>query len=239
MKRLFLGLDGCRAGWVASVFNPDAGFQSIRIIPHLSMLKEERQLYRRIFIDMPIGLPENGAAERECDRLARSYLNKRKTSVFRVPVRKAVYAKSFQKAVELNRHATGKGISCQTWNIADKMREVDSLMTKYGCLKKNVYESHPEVCFTALNHGREMSENKKTSKGQRMRVKVLRYYDAGASRVFSEAMKDYKRLQASADDFLDAMSLSLSASFLPRKLPRVRIYDNKKLPMQIVLPKIE
>ena len=53
-----------------------------------------------VLIDIPIGLPKKES--RLCDRLAREKLGPRRSSVFTVPCRDAVYAKNYKEACQTN-----------------------------------------------------------------------------------------------------------------------------------------
>ena len=78
-----------------------------------------------ILIDIPIGLKTGGSGERLSDLGARSILKARKSSIFPVPCREAIYAKTYKEACEVNERLTGKRISKQAWNIVPKIRDVD------------------------------------------------------------------------------------------------------------------
>jgi len=54
----------------------------------------------------------------------------RKSSIFPVPCREAVYAETYEKACEVNKLLTGKLISKQAWNIVPKIRDVDRFLVK-------------------------------------------------------------------------------------------------------------
>lgn len=237
MPYAYLGLDGCRKGWAAAVYRKGSGFEALRLIDDLRGLKSERSRYRRIFMDIPMGFPADGTEERDCDRAARALLAKRKTSVFRVPVRAALKAADYREACWLNSRRAGMKISIQTWNLFPKMREADELLLRYPCLRKQVFESHPEVCFAALNSGREMKQPKKTAAGRRERLKVLCRYSRQAAKVLKQGLESFKRSEATEDDLLDAMVLAVSASLRLDQVPRRRVYDAKKIPMRIVFPR--
>ena len=104
----------------------------------------------RIFVDIRIGLP-CGPEERQCDQKAREMLGApRASSVFHAPVRAELGATNYAQASEINRATTqgntrGKEISKQTFAIAPKIREVDSLLRDSSKARRLVREVHPEV----------------------------------------------------------------------------------------------
>ena len=102
-----------------------------------------------VLIDIPIGLPKKES--RLCDRLARNKLGPRRSSVFTVPCREAVYAKNYKEACHTNLRFLEKKISIQAWNICPKIQEADLLLQKHPELKEQWLEAHPELAFQALN----------------------------------------------------------------------------------------
>lgn len=159
----------------------------------------------RILIDIPIGL-YSGNFTRTVDQKARTYLEKRKSSLFSPPCRKAVYASNYKEALELNRKMTGKGISVQAYNISSKIKEID----KWLDVKPNhieVLEAHPELCFKSLNSNIDLDFSKHTKEGIELRQQVLFRHQEELKSVFQNLMKSYKRSQVKADDILDAMAL--------------------------------
>lgn len=124
MDNIFLGVDGCRGGWIAAVIycNSFITWEVFRTIQDLwSKYGNPPLNASRILIDIPIGLVERGFVSRECDKLARISLKRpRSSSIFTPPCRSALYAKDFEHANQINRKCTKKGISIQTWNISKK-----------------------------------------------------------------------------------------------------------------------
>ena len=93
---------------------------------------------------MPIGLPRAG--RRACDLLAKQALGKAHPRVFLAPPRDVLAATSYDDAGARHRaHADGLGLSVQTWNIVDKIREVDAVADD-----PRLVEVHPELSFARL-----------------------------------------------------------------------------------------
>ena len=119
----------------------------------------------RIFVDIPIGLPD-GPEGRRCDTEARGRLRApRASSVFPVPVRTALFAATYEEASRVNREASGKGLTRQTFAILRKIREVDQLLGRSEKARRIVREIHPEICFWALAGGSPMGHSKKKGAG--------------------------------------------------------------------------
>ncbi len=100
MRRV-LGIDGCRNGWaVAAISDSAISFFTVR------RLIELPAPFERIFIDIPIGLPNVGL--RFCDAALREKLPAhQKSSVFSCPVRDAVFAADYDVARRISIEKTG------------------------------------------------------------------------------------------------------------------------------------
>jgi predicted RNase H-like nuclease len=146
----FLGVDGCRAGWVACEWRrPPRVYATFRDI----LAAHPKAT---IAIDIPVGLADG---DRDCDKLARAALGPRRSSVFPPPARARLRA--------ARRPAT---MGAQAWAIVPKIREVDRAMTP--ALQRRVKESHPELVFAALA-GAPMRHPKRTKAGARERLRAL------------------------------------------------------------------
>ena len=162
---LFVGADGCRAGWFTVLLYGDTDWRVV-VFPDVFSLWEKCSSASVILLDVPIGLRERGSQERLCDTEARKLLgSKRRSSVFRVPCRPAIHAKlSYKEASDINEQLTGKRLPCQTWNIIPKIREVDTLLSSHESARSRVREIHPEICFWSLRDA-PMKHSKKTEAG--------------------------------------------------------------------------
>lgn len=160
----YLGLDGFRGGWVAAWIDDqgDHGFDyssSLRTLLGAS--------YRRAMIDMPIGLKLSG--HRECDIRARALVG---AAVF-LGARRNLW--EFPDQASANRYywrheGPRMGVSCQLWNIRDKIREVDDFITPGR--QAIIGEAHPEVIFWKLSHQLRL-QGKKSAPGRDQRIKLL------------------------------------------------------------------
>src|SRR5437899_2853862 len=90
----FAGVDGCRAGWLLALARPgDGGEVRLRVVPRFAEVIAAPEAPAVIAVDIPIGLPEQaGHGGRTADNMVRPFLGARRSSVFSVPSRRAVFA---------------------------------------------------------------------------------------------------------------------------------------------------
>jgi predicted RNase H-like nuclease len=113
-----IGVDGCKAGWIA--VSKDAGELTCRLANTVCELLSAFPNAERVLIDVPIGLPWRDEPIRPCDRLARSILGDRRSSVFPVPCRTAVCAEAIGVARELNRGELGEAYPNKVGGYAER-----------------------------------------------------------------------------------------------------------------------
>lgn len=230
-----LGLDGCRAGWIAiSLDEENAGYW---LLESDTELKEYFEQYDRIFIDVPIGLEDENYV-RECDDKLRDRLGPDyQASVFNPPLRPALHAPTYAEASMTSYEITGKKISIQAWNITPNIRLVDQLLTNNDNYKEKVFESHPELLFQILNGGSSILQKKATKKGLRHRLELLKKQSRFADDFFRDIKEEYRRNQVDEDDIVDAMVLALFAKRSLdddlKTLPENPPLDSEGLPMAI------
>ena len=231
------GVDGCRAGWLYVAIDPSGGMRW-GVIQLLADLVRSAGDSDRIFVDIPIGLPEGGEG-RPCDRQARRRLGRRGSSVFPAPARAVLGIDTYEDANRTSRVAAGKGISKQTFAIAPKVQEVDTLLRRSTKARRLVREVHPEVCFWALAGETPMSLSKKAKAkaGFRERVAVLSSLRSSTPDEISEIAGAFRRKDVAWDDITDAFVAAVTAS-QPlerlRTLPRAPECDRYGLPMEMV-----
>jgi len=228
-ERFFLGLDGCKAGWVMVSWSgePDATPQA-GIIPDIRTALDTAASH--IGVDMPIGFPAD--TPRSCEALARQYIGARRSSVFPVPCREAVMADDYRDACKINARVLGKKFSKQAFMLFPKMREIDAAITPQT--QSRVFEVHPEVAFCALNNDRPLSHAKKTADGAAHRRALL---TAGGFPLDRLQHPDWKTSQAADDDILDACACCWSARRIATgdhlTFPATPEFDARGLRMQI------
>lgn len=240
---IYVGADGCKVGWFTVILSSDNDWE-IEVYPDVYSLwynlLDNYEKSSSILLDIPIGLREHKSKERLCDLEARKLLGPRRASVFPAPCRQAIYIDSYEKASQVNKWVTNRGLSLQTWNIIPKIRDVDNLMLENDNARAKIREIHPEVCFCALS-GHPMNYSKKKTEGAFERRKILREVYPLTDGIISKASFTYKRKEVANDDILDALSAAVTALLGQDGLysiPRIPELDSKRLPMEMVYPKM-
>jgi predicted RNase H-like nuclease len=232
---LVTGIDGCKAGWIAITLETETGDLGHAVHPDGESLFAATTESLAIAIDIPIGLPESGA--RVCDQEARRLLGRpRSSSVFPAPIRSALEAQSRVEADRITRGLDGRGVGAQSWNIYSRIREIDGLLRKSDRMRDKMYESHPEVCFWALNSGQPMRCSKHTPEGLEERFLLVdQHFGIGSFRGVRNA---YPKTRVSDDDILDAFAVCWTARRIILEeaimLPEIPPFDSQGLPMRIV-----
>ncbi len=106
--------------------------------------------------------------------------------------------------------------------------------------QERIRESHPEICFTALNGWRPMEHPKREEPGAAERRRVLERRAPGAGDFADRVLGRLRRGSAGEDDLLDAMVLARAVReawgqgvpTLPETPPR----DAAGLRMEMVCP---
>lgn len=222
----FVGVDGCKAGWV-SVQGISVDALRLVVYSTFSDLLKDMPERSSIAVDMPIGLPDRiTGAGRAPEKLVRSMLGERQSSVFSVPARAAVEMGTqmtgkiehdyplHQRASSLAKTLSSppKGVSIQAFYLFPKILELDELLRADSSLQDQVFESHPEVAFTVLNGGQPMREPKKIKgqvnpAGMDERRALLAKYG-----VMADFLTSKPPAGVAADDVLDAAVCWLVAS---------------------------
>lgn len=235
-EKFFIGADVCKSGWFAILIYGNNDWRA-NVFPNITCLWNEWGEASLILLDIPIGLQEKGSKERNCDKEARKLLGPRKaSSVFRAPCRQAIYAENFDKANDINRKFTGKGLSIQTWNIIPKIREVDVFLCSNETARTKIREIHPEICFLALA-GKPMKHSKKKREGFLERSLLLQSIYQPTNDIIEHALSTYRRKEVAKDDILDALSAAITARIGFKNLsfiPEIAEFDSCNLSMEMV-----
>lgn len=200
MSGIILGIDGCRGGWaVASLQNSSVSFSVIERLDELDFA-----CVARVFIDIPIGIPESG--RRSCDHALRALLPPNaRPSVFYCPVYDAVYAADYAAARRISIEKTGKSMSIQAWNLCPKIIEAERFMTRFDASKPTVFESHPE--WNWLRLAGTALDSKHTQNGRFQRQHLL-----AAAGIELPRIRRSGNILIKEDDWADAAVLMLAAS---------------------------
>jgi len=231
-EAIHIGIDGCKAGWFVIGIRKD-GRASVDVFGDIEKVITACPHARQILIDIPIGLPHHD--KRRCDFEARKVLSpRRSSSVFPVPSRNSLYASTYEEACQINLQLMGNKLSKQTWNIRNKITEVDSYLRRFPQQQSLLRECHPEVAFWNFNGQSPMVHSKKTAEGRAERLGVIRPYLPFAQEYLNQAMETFPRKILAQDDILDAMILAISATFDLKSLPKQAPLDRQGLAMEIV-----
>ena len=235
LKFTAVGIDGCRAGWVAAF---QSGSEPVLwVVKTLSELTPYLSRETTVMVDMPIGLL-NDDSSRRCDALARERLRPyRSSSVFGVPPRAVTRLHDYPQANALSRKLTGKGLSKQSFYLFPKIRELDDWLVNPK-RQGEWWECHPEVAFAQLNSGVVLQASKKTEVGQSERIALMADLP-GVEIALERATRDYKRKDVLLDDCIDALVCLLTAERGKRQrivIPANPDKDERGLTMAIVAP---
>jgi len=219
-----VGVVGCKGGWVGVVLRGGA-FSRAVLATRFHELLTAVPTATVVAVDIPIGLPE---ITRRADLEARRVVGARSASVFPTPPRAVVEAASYEEANQRSRALLGRGISKQTFALAEKILEVEPCRVEAGAA---LYEIHPEVSFRALADVARLA-GKHTWTGQAERRALLEAAGIVISTDLGRA-----GLVAGADDVLDAAVAAWSAQRIAsgdgRSLPDPPERDSGGRPMAI------
>jgi predicted RNase H-like nuclease len=159
-----LGVDGCKAGWVAVALE-DGRFAGARVVPVFEDLLGETASV--IGVDIPLGETVPGA--RRADAAARRRLGRRHATVFTPAPLAAAAAPTYRAASDIARRLTGKAITQQAWHLLPKMIDASK---HWAQASDRIREIHPECSFGQMK-GEPLLSRKKTPEGRRERIDLL------------------------------------------------------------------
>lgn len=229
------GADGCRKGWLRASRETRSGELRFDVIEHATGLLEFPPRPVVLGLDVPIGLPESGP--RECDRRARQRLGwPRRTSVFPVPIRPALGAKSREEASRITEASDGRRVGAQAWALYAKIRSVDALLRSSAAARRRIREVHPELSFWAWNGERSIAAPKRSPRGKRERLRLVEAWLGKG--VLGAGRGRHPRSEVADDDVLDALAVLWTATRIvdgcAATLPEEPPLDALGLRMQIV-----
>jgi predicted RNase H-like nuclease len=236
-----IGLDWASNGWFGVILT-DGGAWETDLFPSIWSVWKYHSDATQILVDIPIGLPSD--AKRACDVRAKEKLGRRQHSVFYTPIREAVYEQNIEEAKETHEEAADFSIQNQAWSLVPRIREVDEFLDMYPSARDRLHETHPELCFYALNGRTPLTAGKKTEEGRRQRKALLADEHPDAMTIYEESVgryttPSYAPMVSGPDDILDALVAAVTAQRSSSEcltLPEAPPTDARGLPMQIVYP---
>lgn len=215
----YLGLDWSDNGWLGVGLDTDGGYD-IDLYPSVSSAWFDHPDCRLALIDVPIGLTDD--ERRRCEEVAADYLApERHHSIFWTPVREAVFSRTLEEAKRINQRAIGRSVQNQAWRLCPRIREVDDFIAMHPAETVGVLrESHPELCFWALNNARPLASSKHADAGVENRLELLSERHGMAESIFDDAVETFieppphaRRLSSDGRaDVLDALVLAVTAT---------------------------
>ena len=232
---LYIGVDGCRGGWIAAVL--DHGDMRLERYDELTLSIEKYPVFDAFLIDIAIGLRNNTEQIRPDDE-ARKELGPKASTVFPIPSRDAVYADGEDAQKQENIRTLGKSLAKQSIAIIPKIRELDIFLNDHPEYKNKILESHPEVDFARLN-GTVLMSRKKEEPGPSHRIAVLSEF-LDIKDLYGMYDKA-KKLGCKQDDLIDAICLAVTGALYAHgeyeTVPAEPELDEKGLLMQLIVPK--
>lgn len=223
----YVGVDWASKGWFAVILEQNKSPKT-EFYPSVFNLWHHQHDANKILIDIPVGLRSDG--RRACDVEAKQVLGSaRGNSVFYTPIRKGVEAQNISEA----KHAQELldfSVQNQAWAIVPRIQEVDEFLEMFEeeIGNTDIRETHPEICFWALNDGEPLTHGKKTEAGIEERLSLLSNHLTDARGLYEDAVETFTEPEwapvigkSGRDDILDAMVAALTASECGESPPRL------------------
>jgi predicted RNase H-like nuclease len=244
------GVDGCSVGWIVVLARLDGDETRVITVGHFADIFALPEAPAIVAVDMPIGLPARSPPKgRLAESAVRPLLGDRKTSVFRIPSRSAIYAgvqstpsdptERFFRACEIARDTSEdrKAFAKQGFYIFPKIVQIDQLLRDRKELVGRVFEIHPELAFWRLNGDQPLREPKKVKSRVHGPGVSLRRTLLSAAGLPSAIINADPPSGAGVDDLLDALACVAIARRIKKGIaksyPDQPSRDDFDLPMAI------
>ena len=238
----YVGVDGCKAGWVCIGLDDDRGHEAIVKCKFEDVVNYYSNA-SLVLVDMPIGLPRDQdhcrerVHYRDCDCKARKLLGSpRLHSVFPVPTKELAREVSQKTPLEqINKELKSRcarRMSPVTYGIAPKIHEVAQVLADPTSGPFNVREIHPELCFWGLNKSggknRSMHFGKHDGLGFLERFRIAKGFVPKTEEICKDVLSRPSRRKVGTDDILDALVAAVTAKLGCQNTE----YELRKLPGQ-------
>lgn len=198
------GIDGCKKGWI--MIKSSSGDYSFDVYKNIFDMAADNEDLERILIDIPIGLSSR-KIKRTVEKELKKELKYKHSTVFNPPCREALFQKDYVSVKKKNIEIEGKSLSIQSYNISNKIRELDEFWQSKP--ETEIIESHPELCFKYLNKGEIVLSKKSTLVGLNERIKILATHEKKTKNLFKIIENNTLRKDVKRDDIVDALCLCL------------------------------
>ncbi len=220
------GVTPCAPGWlVASAKINGATFapEAPRILGSFAEVLDERPAFSVIALNAPVGyLDDAKGGGRTCDRMARSLLGRRGSTVHNAPTR---------ASLRENAEIAGDGLDAITNVLLRRYREVAVEMAPYR--QRTVYEAHPELSFFQINGDVPLRWSKKFEAGVEERAALLKKRVPGSERILEAEFENVP-----LSHLLDVAAILWTArrifAHAGTRLPRDPEWDEQGLRMEVV-----
>jgi len=239
----YIGLVPASKGWFGIVLGDDDTWEA-DLFPSVWSLWKYHSDAARVLVGAPVGLPAD--ARRSCDVATKGKLGRHHHRAFYAPTRAAVYRGNLEAAKETNESAAGYSIRNQVWSLVPRIREVDEFLDENPGARDRIGETHPELCFYALNGRDAVAAPATTAEGVRRRTALLADEHPDATAIH-ETCRDrytsppYASFLRGEGTIVDALAAAVTARRDPDELSRLPERsdpprDERGLPMQMVYP---
>ena len=224
---LVAGVTPCGPGWLVlsaklngATFAPELP----RLLASFNDVLDERPSFSVIALNAPIGyVDENKLGGRTCDRMARSLLGRRGSTVHNAPSRAALQEAAAQPEID--------GLDAISTALLPRYREVAAEMAPFR--QRTVFEVHPELSFFQLNGDVPLRWTKKFEVGREERRALLIKKIPGIDRALEQELDNVPLAY-----LLDAGALLWTARRIFAKggtrIPSDPEWDEEGLRMEII-----
>jgi predicted RNase H-like nuclease len=220
------GVTPCATGWLVasaklhgSTFAPEEP----RVLATFANVLDERPSFSVVALNAPVGyISGSNTGGRTCDRMARSLLGRRGSTVHNAPTR---------EALKEDVVVAGDGLDAVTNVLLGRYREVSVEMAPYR--QRTVFEVHPELSFYQINEDTPLRWSKKFEAGCDERRALLKKRVPGIERILDTEIDDVPM-----SHLLDAAAILWTARRIFAKagtrLPSDPEWDEQGLRMEFV-----
>ncbi|AGN02142.1 hypothetical protein L593_10985 [Salinarchaeum sp. Harcht-Bsk1] len=205
-----VGIANAGSPWIAVAFDGDGFVEAVVAEEVGALWGRYGETADRIVVGVPTGLVENGAPQRECDRLAREHLGERADAIVTPPSREATRRRRYPAARRVHERTTGGDLSEAAFDLAPAIAAVDELLQEVPESRHVVRGSHPELAFRALTD-EPLAHDPATAGGYAERMRILADHDRDGPPTVQSAAEAVAGAAVPIHAVLDALVLAYTA----------------------------